>query len=465
MSRQLNEKQMKAISLLAKPNRGGLQLDEIAQKAGVSRQTLYGWRQNATFKEELKKQTDRVQNREEQKKDIYLYDYQKYELKKVSLSSLKENKNMKADSGLPREEFLMAFNKNNVNYFTTIPEVSRPHILIEYSQNKDLSQSQLMPFKEGNKIISDLIKDRSGSAGFDKVRYNLVYPKGINGNKEMSVVSMERLDIGDGMYSSLYEHAMHEGSLSETQKQALDKEMGIHNESEKSLTVDAEMQLDDTFKKQYAQSVLDKINAPESNQPNKEEIERANSLVNVMNDMRAVDEQFDKTDTTAQQEQSNEMSRSRKNELEKTNGIAHMLNGVKSVVNPIAERAARNSDMKYKAQYKQEVSNHINDPSRGKPESDKEKAQREHDMKKFEQRHSYEHVYNLKKEVLTELKATPLTEQAKERLNMLEKALDAEKKEHDKKKEQEKSNEPKSRIEKRQLKKTGRKSKQYDLER
>ncbi|WP_198864047.1 phBC6A51 family helix-turn-helix protein [Bacillus velezensis] len=49
MSRQLNEKQMKAISLLAKPNRG-LQLDEIAQKAGVSRQTLYGWRQNATLR-------------------------------------------------------------------------------------------------------------------------------------------------------------------------------------------------------------------------------------------------------------------------------------------------------------------------------------------------------------------------------------------------------------------------------
>ncbi|WP_198864046.1 hypothetical protein [Bacillus velezensis] len=71
---------------------------------------------------------------------------------------------MKADSGLPREEFLMAFNKNNVNYFTTIPEVSRPHILIEYSQNKDLSQSQLMPFKEGNKIISDLIKDPAALA-------------------------------------------------------------------------------------------------------------------------------------------------------------------------------------------------------------------------------------------------------------------------------------------------------------
>ncbi len=31
-------------------------------------------------------------------------------------------------------------------------------------------------------------------------------------------------------------------------KSMLDKEMGIHNESEKSLTVDAEMQLDDTFK-------------------------------------------------------------------------------------------------------------------------------------------------------------------------------------------------------------------------
>ncbi|MEH7590090.1 hypothetical protein V7247_25425 [Priestia megaterium] len=60
-------------------------------------------------------------------------------------------------------------------------------------------------------------------------------------------------------------------------------------------------------------------------------------------------------------------------------------------------------------------------------------------MKEFEQKHSFDKVYKLKKEVLQELKELNLTDSQREKLTKLEKALDTEKKDHDKQKKEEKS--------------------------
>lgn len=54
--RRLNEKQIAAIEFLALPNRGGLSYEEIAEQVGVDRATLYRWRKEDYFNDELKRQ-------------------------------------------------------------------------------------------------------------------------------------------------------------------------------------------------------------------------------------------------------------------------------------------------------------------------------------------------------------------------------------------------------------------------
>jgi hypothetical protein len=73
-----------------------------------------------------------------------------------------------------------------------------------------------------------------------------------------------------------------------------------------------------------------------------------------------------------------------------------------------------------------------------KQETPQEKEQRVAKMKEFEQKHSFDKVYKLKKEVLQELKELNLTDSQREKLTKLEKALDTEKKDHDKQKKEEK---------------------------
>ncbi|MEG8980291.1 hypothetical protein U8Y98_26635 [Priestia megaterium] len=63
-----------------------------------------------------------------------------------------------------------------------------------------------------------------------------------------------------------------------------------------------------------------------------------------------------------------------------------------------------------------------------KQETPQEKEQRLAKMKGFEQKHSFDKVYKLKKEVLQELKELNLTDSQRKKLTKLEKALDTEKK-------------------------------------
>ncbi|PAK43515.1 hypothetical protein CHH47_27820 [Priestia megaterium] len=76
---------------------------------------------------------------------------------------------------------------------------------------------------------------------------------------------------------------------------------------------------------------------------------------------------------------------------------------------------------------------------KAKEETPQEKEQRLAKMREFEQKHSFDKVYKLKKEVLKELKGLDLTDSQRETLTKLEKALDTEKKDHDQQKKEEKS--------------------------
>lgn len=63
--RRLNEKQIAAIEFLSLPQRGGLTYEQIAEKVGVARSTLFEWKKQEAFNDALKaeivrKTTDRL---------------------------------------------------------------------------------------------------------------------------------------------------------------------------------------------------------------------------------------------------------------------------------------------------------------------------------------------------------------------------------------------------------------------
>ncbi|KAB2487456.1 hypothetical protein [Priestia endophytica] len=111
------------------------------------------------------------------------------------------------------------------------------------------------------------------------------------------------------------------------------------------------------------------------------------------------------------------------------------------------------AEQTYKEQYKQEVLKQLGfSPSKEKAkekeeskdkekttngvqmkkETPEEREKRLQQMKEFESKQPFSKVYQLKKEVLKELKDLPLTDAQKAKLMQLEKALDQEKKAHDK---------------------------------
>jgi AcrR family transcriptional regulator len=55
-SRRLSEKQIAAIEILSRPNRGGMTYDQVAKEVGVARSTLFEWKKQDYFNEALKKE-------------------------------------------------------------------------------------------------------------------------------------------------------------------------------------------------------------------------------------------------------------------------------------------------------------------------------------------------------------------------------------------------------------------------
>ncbi|MEK5500999.1 hypothetical protein [Bacillus sp. FSL M8-0168] len=104
-------------------------------------------------------------------------------------------------------------------------------------------------------------------------------------------------------------------------------------------------------------------------------------------------------------------------------------------------------DLTYKEQFRQQVLEQINTEPSKSTESEEDKEKRRIAMKKFEEKHSFDHVYKLKKEVLSELKSLAMPDKAREKLLQIEKALESEKEKHDKM--QAKESGPKTRMEKR----------------
>lgn len=132
-------------------------------------------------------------------------------------------------STLSDEAFLAQFNTDNKERFAAIDEnrLDRPSVLIQWSENGNLKQNTIIPFGEANERMAAIAKEQLNELGYQKTRYHLLIPKSLDPDfAKAEIIAMDRLDLGDGGYTSPYEQIIAEKPcLSEAVKAALKKEM------------------------------------------------------------------------------------------------------------------------------------------------------------------------------------------------------------------------------------------------
>ncbi|PEE26200.1 LPD25 domain-containing protein [Bacillus toyonensis] len=148
---------------------------------------------------------------------------------------------------LSDKEFLDAFNEANQEKYAALnqDEINRPTMLVQWSENENFKGSQLIPFGEANEKMAQVIsniekakeeaRERDEYVPYDKTRYHIVIPKEVDRDfGRMELVSMDRLDMGDGDYKTPYEQVLNEKRyLSDEVKQALrDEVMNYRNNKE-----------------------------------------------------------------------------------------------------------------------------------------------------------------------------------------------------------------------------------------
>ncbi|MFJ6277530.1 LPD25 domain-containing protein [Bacillus thuringiensis] len=148
---------------------------------------------------------------------------------------------------LSDKEFIDAFNEANQEKYAALnqDEINRPTMLVQWSENENFKGSQLIPFGEANEKMAEVItniekakeeaRERDEYVPYDKTRYHIAIPKEVDRDfGRMELVSMDRLDMGDGDYKTPYEQVLNEKRyLSDEVKQALrDEVMNYRNNKE-----------------------------------------------------------------------------------------------------------------------------------------------------------------------------------------------------------------------------------------
>ncbi|MBJ7930884.1 ImmA/IrrE family metallo-endopeptidase [Bacillus cereus group sp. N31] len=140
---------------------------------------------------------------------------------------------------LSDKEFIDAFNEANQEKYAALNqnEINRPTMLVQWNENENFKGSQLIPFGEANEKMAEVIKniekakeearERDEYVPYDKTRYHIAIPKEVDRDfGRMELVSMDRLDMGDGDYKTPYEQVLNEKRyLSDEVKQALRDEV------------------------------------------------------------------------------------------------------------------------------------------------------------------------------------------------------------------------------------------------
>ncbi|EPC8411926.1 LPD25 domain-containing protein [Bacillus thuringiensis] len=197
------------------------------------------------------------QNEKQDEKNILLVEFMSLSnttQELVSVAELREqadrNREFEPVEGgekLSDKEFIDAFNVANQEKYAALnqDEITRPTMLIQWSENENFKGSQLIPFGEANEKMAEVItniekakeeaRERNEYVPYDKTRYHIAIPKEVDREfGRMELVSMDRLDMGDGDYKTPYEQVLNEKRyLSDEVKQALrDEVMNYRNNKE-----------------------------------------------------------------------------------------------------------------------------------------------------------------------------------------------------------------------------------------
>ncbi|MGG0236100.1 LPD25 domain-containing protein [Bacillus tropicus] len=143
---------------------------------------------------------------------------------------------------LSDKEFIDAFNEANQEKYAALnqDEINRPTMLVQWSDNETFKNNQLIPFGEANEKMAEVIasiekareeaKERGQTIPYDQARYHIAIPKEVDMDfGRMELVSMDRMNMGDGDYKTPYEQVLNEKRyLSDEVKQALRDEVMNH---------------------------------------------------------------------------------------------------------------------------------------------------------------------------------------------------------------------------------------------
>ncbi|NYS76003.1 LPD25 domain-containing protein [Bacillus sp. BH32] len=143
---------------------------------------------------------------------------------------------------LSDKEFINAFNEANQEKYAALnqDEINRPTMLVQWSDNETFKNNQLIPFGEANEKMAEVIssiekareeaKERGQIIPYDQARYHIAIPKEVDRDfGRMELVSMDRMNMGDGDYKTPYEQVLNEKKyLSDEVKQALRDEVMNH---------------------------------------------------------------------------------------------------------------------------------------------------------------------------------------------------------------------------------------------
>ncbi|PEW81432.1 hypothetical protein CN445_29365 [Bacillus cereus] len=191
-------------------------------------------------------------NEKQDEKNILLVEYMslsKTTQDLVSVTELREQADrnhafepVKDAEKLSDKEFIDAFNEANQEKYAALnqDEINRPTMLVQWSENENFKGNQLIPFGEANEKMAEVItniekakeeaRERDEYVPYDKTRYHIAIPKEVDRDfGRMELVSMDRLDMGDGDYKTPYEQVLNEKRyLSDEIKQALRDEVVNH---------------------------------------------------------------------------------------------------------------------------------------------------------------------------------------------------------------------------------------------
>lgn len=191
-------------------------------------------------------------NEKQNKKNILLVEYMNLSNTTqmlVSVAELREQADrnlvfepVEGAEKLSDKEFIDAFNEANQEKYAALnqDEINRPTMLVQWSDNETFKNNQLIPFGEANEKMAEVItsiekareeaRKRGETIPYDQARYHIAIPKEVDRDfGRMELVSMDRMNMGDGDYKTPYEQVLNEKRhLSDEVKQALRDEVVNH---------------------------------------------------------------------------------------------------------------------------------------------------------------------------------------------------------------------------------------------